>query len=186
MGGEGTYRHLRSTLGLKTHTVDGVWETASRERVRELAFLPNLTHALRERRLHVRRSIMCSPPDSIMRALLEEEDWAPRTRHCSPDWGKLTARDMTECGMTEEMAELPSEWNKRCAAEKGKKEIPYTDADDDNISAWANRKTFLDGWLELRNEETGRVRGSGRKMDVRTIRPRTILPHPRETDGKSG
>ena len=49
---------------------------------------------------------------------------------------------MTECGLTEDMAELPSEWNKRCAAEKRKKEIPYTDADDDSISAWAQRKTF--------------------------------------------
>ena len=124
------HRHLRSTLGLRTHKVEGEWDTASRERIRGLAAIPKFSQILRERRLHVRRTIMCFPSTSIVRAPLEEEDWEVRTIHHSMDWGKRTAQDMRDCGLTVEMAELPSEWNKRSAAEKTKKDIPYTDAEE--------------------------------------------------------
>ena len=136
------HRHLRSILGLRTHKIEGEWDTASRERVRELAALPNFAHLLRERRLHIRRNIMCSPPESFMMALLEEHEWAPRTTNRSLDWGALTARDMVECGLTADQAELPNEWNKRCATGKKGKVIPYMDEDDDIIEAWDGRRTF--------------------------------------------
>ena len=136
------HRHLRSTLGLRTHKVEGEWDTASRERIRGLAAIQKFSQILRERRLHVRRTIMCFPSTSIVRALLEEEDWEVRTIHHSMDWGKRTAQDMRDCGLTVEMAELPSEWNKRSAAEKTKKDIPYTDAEEETTQAWNGRKTF--------------------------------------------
>ena len=81
------HRQLRSVLGLRTKKVEGEWDTASRERVRDLAALPKFCQALRERRLHIRRVVMCSPQDSCVKTLLEEHEWAPRTTHSGPDWG---------------------------------------------------------------------------------------------------
>ena len=97
---------------------------------------------------------MCSPQTTCVKTLLEEHEWAPRTTHSGPDWGKLTASDMVECGLSEDHAELPSVWNKMCAAAKPKRAVPYTDANDDDKAAWAGRRTF---WTDGSSDKTNQA-----------------------------